>query len=520
MRTAAWGCARLLVLSCWVLIATGCDDDTPSDGDADSDVDGDGDGDGDVDGDSDSDGDEDVPCTGDEECADDLYCNGEERCEDGACVAGDPVVCDDEDDCTEDFCSERTERCAYSTRDQDEDGFGDGECGGDDCDDSAPEVNPEGVEVQCNGADDNCDGRIDEPTPRRLTEHDGYSWGASLVWTGTELAMAWSDNMVDTSQIYFARLDVDGTLLMEPVAVSDSWLSEEPSLAWTGSEFAVAWQEGVQVGAEDSRYRISFVRFAADGTVASTENLTDAADFARLPSLIWTGTEFGVAWSDSRPSEDQYHTYFNRVSTAGIALGDDLRVSDNATEWFTRPSVVWTGTEYAAVWSEPIAGNYEIWFARISSAGAVIGSPRRVLGVTGQFCMNSRLVATESGFGMTWSDGLGVYFALLTDEGALDGDTLILTDEESDITSAAAVVWTGSEFGVVWNDFRDSDDDLYFTRISAEGIELIDHVEISQGPRHSLVPSIAWTGSEYTMVWSDFRFGNNEILYARVCVSE
>ena len=34
-------------------------------------------------------------------------------------------------------------------------------CGGDDCDDSVPSVNPTGTEI-CNGVDDDCDFSVDE----------------------------------------------------------------------------------------------------------------------------------------------------------------------------------------------------------------------------------------------------------------------------------------------------------------------------------------------------------------------
>ena len=45
--------------------------------------------------------------------------------------------------------------------DRDEDGYTDEACGGTDCDDSDPDVNP-GVEEDCdNGIDDDCDGRLD-----------------------------------------------------------------------------------------------------------------------------------------------------------------------------------------------------------------------------------------------------------------------------------------------------------------------------------------------------------------------
>ena len=46
--------------------------------------------------------------------------------------------------------------------DNDGDGYLDEVCGGNDCDDNDPEVNPNHVEIPGNGIDDDCDGQIDE----------------------------------------------------------------------------------------------------------------------------------------------------------------------------------------------------------------------------------------------------------------------------------------------------------------------------------------------------------------------
>jgi len=56
--------------------------------------------------------------------------------------------------------------------DGDADGYDDVACGGDDCDDADPSVNPGAGEVICNGVDDDCDaGTVDEPDE----DADGYS---------------------------------------------------------------------------------------------------------------------------------------------------------------------------------------------------------------------------------------------------------------------------------------------------------------------------------------------------------
>ncbi len=56
----------------------------------------------------------DAGCERDEQCDDGNPCNGVETCsEDGACAPGEPVVCEDEFDCTIDACDPETGRCAH-----------------------------------------------------------------------------------------------------------------------------------------------------------------------------------------------------------------------------------------------------------------------------------------------------------------------------------------------------------------------------------------------------------------------
>jgi hypothetical protein len=56
-------------------------------------------------------------CQTDEDCANESFCDGEERCEGGACVAGDPVECVDNDDleCTSVACDDERGACVILT---------------------------------------------------------------------------------------------------------------------------------------------------------------------------------------------------------------------------------------------------------------------------------------------------------------------------------------------------------------------------------------------------------------------
>lgn len=94
-------------------------------------------------------------------CSDGDACNGIEVCDPvNGCRSDTPPYCNDEDSCTVDSCDSVT-GCVFLARDLDGDGFRDGRCGGDDCDDDprfGAMIYPGAVEDCSNRRDDNCDG--------------------------------------------------------------------------------------------------------------------------------------------------------------------------------------------------------------------------------------------------------------------------------------------------------------------------------------------------------------------------
>lgn len=108
---------------------------------------------------------------------------------------------------------------------------------------------------------------------------------------------------------------------------------------------------------------------ACQSTCESTEKqgddvrLTNADGYSRVPSLVWTGTEYGVTWYDYRDGNQEI--YFARISASGAKQGDDLRLTNADGRYSESPSLVWTGTEYGVAWADDRDGNEEIYFARL-----------------------------------------------------------------------------------------------------------------------------------------------------------
>ena len=135
----------------------------------------------------------------------------------------------------------------------------------------------------------------------------------------------------------------------------------------------------------------------------------------------------GVCWSE-RNSPVNKDIYFTRVSAAGAEIGSDVRITSAANGCY--PSLVWAASEFGVSWEDARNGDNEIYFTRISDQGMKTGGDQRISWATGD-SEKSSLAFTGSEYGVSWADERDeddvIYFAVIgIDE---DGDGLNAADE-------------------------------------------------------------------------------------------
>lgn len=123
-----------------------------------------------------------------ERCSNGNACDGIELCDVRmGCLPGTPPYCNDEDSCTIDRCDPEM-GCVFQARDLDGDGYNDGRCGGDDCDDDpryGTAIHPGAIEVCTNRRDDDCDGMRDYNDPDCVPPNDTCESAVFLPGPGT-----------------------------------------------------------------------------------------------------------------------------------------------------------------------------------------------------------------------------------------------------------------------------------------------------------------------------------------------
>ncbi|HEX6849926.1 MAG TPA: putative metal-binding motif-containing protein [Candidatus Polarisedimenticolaceae bacterium] len=210
-----------------------------------------------------------------------------------------------------------------------------------------------------------------------LNDPAGFSADDSdIVWTGSEFGVVWNQ-WINAIEIRFARLARDGALKSRLLPVTDNsgfGGNAHPRLAWNGTVYGIAWE-----GDGGTNQEIFFARMDPRQGLLGKTQITNHGSGAFRPHLAWTGTEWGLVWEDNRTFTE---IYFQRVTAAGAETGAELRVT-TASGVSKEPSLSWTGSEYGVFWGDDRTGDPEIWFGRITSAGAKVGVDQQITTAAG-----------------------------------------------------------------------------------------------------------------------------------------
>jgi hypothetical protein len=403
--------------------------------------------------------------------------------------------------------------------DQDLDGHGDS-C---DCVVSDPTIHPDAVEI-CDGVDNDCDDAVDEDCvalcstatawdpATRVTDDDTYPGFSDIVWTGTQFGATWHA-VVGPNQyeIFFTRLSPTGQHLGSNVNLSEAdGFSTLPAVAWTGTEFGVAWYDN-----RDGNYAVYFRRLDAEGNkLGPALRIIDSASSSTHPDLVWNGDSYGLSFRDYREGNPKVH--FVRLDPLGVKLGTEQRVSDSASIVYS-PRLVWTGTEYGVAWDDRRHGDAEIYFTRIDASGAKVGSDERL--TTEGVSQRPALVSNGIGYGVAWQDdrhgNWEVYFARLYADGTMIGTETRLTTGTAN-ADWPELAWNGFEYGISWRDFRDGGNNLYHATLDPSGDPVGSDTQLTNTTQDAYGMRMTWSGDAFGMAWHDSRHGNAEIYFSRV----
>ncbi len=281
-----------------------------------------------------------------------------------------------------------------------------------------------------------------------------------------------------------------------------------PDLVWSGSEFGVAWLYIPQTGLD-----YGFARLDASGSlVGAAGPVSSGGTAAHPPRLAYGGGEWALGFSDVRTGGNRI--YLKRLSGAGVPLGADVMIA----EGFPACVASRGGTsEFGVFWGDNQATAHSASFALVS-AGQKVGTDELV--TSGQSWVDyGDVVWDGTGWAAVWTDvrngAWQIYFARMGPDGALLGQEVQVSHGGVQ-AYLPRLAWSGQEYAVAWTDSRDGNDEIYFARISATGQPVGGEVRVTNAPNGSVGPALVWAGSRYVLAWLDKRSGVAQVWLANL----
>jgi len=341
----------------------------------------------------------------------------------------------------------------------------------------------------------------------RITNTSGEKYFPTMIWDGSGYGIVWNDDRDgEEPEIYFARADENGTKIVSDVKISNNpnKISYSGDIVWTGSEYGIVWSEYSRYSDEndlDGCY-LYFARVNSSGNKIGDDVLVTSDDYGMCPSspsMVWTGSEYGITWGENRVETGTSRIFFARLNSDGVKQGGDVQASNSTA---SGASLVWNGSEYAVFWGSRLA--------KLNAGG--VKESEISLDVNA-----SSAAWNGSSYGVTWTGYSGgtrqIFFAKLDQSGNQQGSDVVLTSNSGGQYSTNSNIVAGnSGYGITW---YQSGDIIYFVNVDADGNKLSAEGQISNAASGQAMNSqVAWGGSKYAVVWNDSRHGGTEIYFA------
>ncbi|MEO0079883.1 MAG: hypothetical protein ABIK44_04315 [candidate division WOR-3 bacterium] len=342
----------------------------------------------------------------------------------------------------------------------------------------------------------------------------------AVAFDGTNYVVVCTDRRSGCCDIYGSRvtpagivLDPDGILISTAV----SWQGY-PAAAFDGTNYFVVWEDF-----RSANWDIYGARVTPGGVVLDPSGIpiSTAADDQRSPAVSFDGTNYLVVWQDNR-SDPESDIYGARVTPAGVVLDTGIAIFAG---WDPQelPAVAFDGQNYLVVWVDWRSGTYlELYGTRVTPAGVVLDS-NGIPFKTGTYVHSIDVVFDGRNYFVVWDDWLGpssdIYGMRVTPEGvALDSGGIPISTRRSEDEYAPAVAFDGTNYLVVWETYQNRNDDIYGARVTPDGIVLDSSgIPISIAASDQGSPAVAFDGTNYLVVWEDYRSGGYSDIYgARV----
>jgi hypothetical protein len=334
--------------------------------------------------------------------------------------------------------------------------------------------------------------------------------------------MVWQCASGPVSELQSAWISLTGTIIAgSGLSLASSPVHQtEATIASNGSNYLVVWTESG-----------NGVMSIYGARVALTGEALDRAGFAiakghrerRSPSVASHGEDYLVAWMDFR--DENWNIHGARVLGSGAsssAVLDPGGFVISAHEDFQNlPSVASDGTDYLVVWRQAPGSRADVYGARVTSSGVVQDTHGIAISTSLREHYTPRVASNGSNYFVVWAEyhpgnGWDIYGTRVTSGGVVQDTSGIAIANYPSEQYDPAVTSNGSEYFVVWTDYReDNNHDIYGARVSGEGVVLdTSGIGVCTQASNQFAPAVTFDGTSYVVAWADHRDSTVWDIYA------
>lgn len=302
--------------------------------------------------------------------------------------------------------------------------------------------------------------------------------------------------------------------------VGGTRVNVEAPILWNGEGYATLF---IDAATDD----LTFRKLWADGSPAAAPVVIDpsAIDFY-IPSLVRDGSGYAAAWLSA--ADGRVH-FAKLDSSGNVLLDVPVSVAQGWFIGYGRTALATSGSGFIVVFidtSNWATNGFDIAFTLLDASGAIAGPSGAwhdlplVTGTGNQLFPDVAWSGDNDRYVAVCEDGALTPQAIVSVR-INPGTAAISTPASLGFPAAAFVptlVGDGYNFGLVFLDNRNGCTDLWFVRLAASGSKLTTEKKINSVSCSNQVyePYVGWTGTEYGVFWNDSAGDGNEAWYQRV----
>lgn len=332
--------------------------------------------------------------------------------------------------------------------------------------------------------------------------------------------ISWQDNRDGNPEIYYTKLNSSGNILIDERRLTyDSEFSTSPVIAVdSGNNTHIVWMDERDSGY--IYYEIYYTKLDSNGdTLVDDKRLTHHLKGVAYPTIaIDSNNNVHITWSDWRDINPEI--YYTKLDDNGGTLIDDKRLTYASAYSFGATIAVDSDNNVHISWYDLRDGglNYEIYYTKLDNNGNTLVDDKRLTFDPARSCRPKIAIDFNDNVHITWDDDRDgnweIYYTKLDNNGNTLVDDTRVTNALENSMSPEIVIGSNDNVHITWDDGRDGNTEIYYTKLDNNGNTLIDDTRLTTDPATSDYPSIAIdSDTNVHITWRDNRDGGMEIYY-------